>query len=30
MEKLNIKHDRTIRRLIERVRGLAVQEHLAP
>ena len=30
MEKLNIKHDRTIRRIIERIRGQAMQEELVP
>jgi len=29
-EKLNIKHDRTIRRIIERIRGQAMQEELVP
>ena len=28
-QKLNIKHDRTIRRIIERIRGQAVQEELS-
>jgi RNA polymerase sigma-70 factor (ECF subfamily) len=29
-QKLNIKHDRTIRRIIERIRGQAMQEELTP
>lgn len=30
MQKLNIEHDRTIRRVIERIRGKAEQDGLAP